>query len=107
MLFITFNIFTGQAEEYQLPYFDLVTPDPSFEEVKRVVAVEKKRPSFPNRWIQSKVFDDLSKIIEQCWYHNGEARLTALRIKKNLHNIQPVDIKLKDNTSISINTIQS
>jgi TGF-beta receptor type-1 len=97
----------GQAEEYQLPYFDLVTPDPSFEEVKRVVAVEKKRPSFPNRWIQSKVFDDLSKIIEQCWYHNGEARLTALRIKKNLHNIQPVDIKLKDNTSISINTIQS
>ena len=46
---------TGHAEEYQLPYFDLVTPDPSFEEMKRVVAIDRRRPGFPNRWSQSKV----------------------------------------------------
>lgn len=30
----------------------------------------------------------LSKIIRQCWLHEAEARLTSLRIKKNLANLQ-------------------
>ena len=50
-----FTLSLGHAEEYQLPYFDLVTPDPSFDEMKRVVATETKRPGFPNRWSQREV----------------------------------------------------
>ena len=33
------------------------------------------------------VFHGMSKIIQQCWVHSGEARLTALRVKKNLANL--------------------
>ena len=29
----------------------------------------------------------MSKLMKECWYHNGAARLTALRIKKSLANI--------------------
>ena len=29
----------------------------------------------------------MSKIIQQCWLHSSEARLTALRVKKNLANL--------------------
>ena len=29
----------------------------------------------------------LAKIIQQCWLHEAEARLTALRIKKSLANL--------------------
>lgn len=27
------------------------------------------------------------KVIKECWYHDGAARLTALRVKKNLGQI--------------------
>ena len=33
------------------------------------------------------VFRGMSKIIQQCWLHSSEARLTALRVKKNLANL--------------------
>ncbi len=26
----------------------------------------------------------MAKLMKECWYHNGAARLTALRIKKTL-----------------------
>lgn len=40
----------GIAEEYQVPFQDDVPTDPSFEEMRRVVCMEKIRPSIPNRW---------------------------------------------------------
>lgn len=43
----------------------------------------------------SQVFDSIAQIIEQCWHHNSEARLTALRVKKNLSNIQSEHGKTK------------
>ena len=51
----------------------------------------------------SQVFAELSQIIEQCWHHNGEARLTALRVKKSLSNIyselaaKPIELRQPDN----------
>lgn len=38
------------ADEYQLPYFDLVAPDPSVEEMKQVVCDKKMRPPIPEAW---------------------------------------------------------
>src|SRR6218665_916963 len=40
----------GRYEEYQLPYYDMVSPDPSQEEMRKVVVCEKKRPNIPNKW---------------------------------------------------------
>jgi len=45
----------GIYEEYQLPYFDLVPSDPSPEEMKKVVCIERCRPDIPNRWQSNEV----------------------------------------------------
>lgn len=74
----------GICEEYQLPYYDRVPSDPSVEDMKKVVCIEKYRPLIPNRWIQDEALQSISKIMKECWYENSAARLTALRIKKTL-----------------------
>ncbi|KAL5286996.1 ACVR1C family protein [Megaselia abdita] len=74
-------------DEYQLPYYDCVQPDPTIEEMKRVVCIDKLRPSIPNRWIASDVLHSMSKVMKECWYPNPAARLTALRIKKTIASI--------------------
>ena len=45
----------GKVEEYELPYFDLVPSDPSPEEMKKVVCIERLRPDIPNRWQSNEV----------------------------------------------------
>lgn len=40
----------GIYDEYQLPFFDLVPSDPTIDEMRRVVCIDKQRPSIPNRW---------------------------------------------------------
>jgi hypothetical protein len=42
--------FTGVYDEYQLPYYNMVPNDPKIEEMRKIVAIEKKRPCLPNRW---------------------------------------------------------
>ncbi len=42
-------VFSGIVEEYRPPFFDMVPSDPSFEEMKKVVCVDKHRPSLHNR----------------------------------------------------------
>ena len=44
-----------RAEVYQLPYYDVVQPDPGLEEMKAVVCDKKIRPTCPNRWHASDV----------------------------------------------------
>ncbi|XP_040565362.1 LOW QUALITY PROTEIN: TGF-beta receptor type-1 [Lepeophtheirus salmonis] len=85
----------GIYEDYQLPYFDVVDPDPSIEEIKKVVCDKKIRPTIPNRWQASENLRSLSKIIKECLYHNSAARLTALRIKKTLANMDAINDKTK------------
>ncbi|XP_057303824.1 TGF-beta receptor type-1-like [Hydractinia symbiolongicarpus] len=74
----------GKVEEYQLPYFDAVQPDPSSEEMIQVVCVEKRRPHFSEHWKKHESMRILMKTMTECWYHEGSARLTALRIMKDL-----------------------
>ena len=54
-----FFVFVGVLEEAQVPYYDCVQTDPSFEEVKQVVCIERRRPSIPDRWKK----DDVSYIL--------------------------------------------
>lgn len=40
----------GIAEEYKVPFHDVVPADPGFEDMRKVVCVDGYRPSIPNRW---------------------------------------------------------
>ncbi|KAJ0068466.1 hypothetical protein NL108_008413 [Boleophthalmus pectinirostris] len=85
----------GILEEYQLPYFDLVPSDPSIEEMRKVVCDQKLRPNIPNWWQSYEALRVMGKIMRECWYSNGAARLTALRIKKTLSQLSiQEDIKV-------------
>ena len=53
------NYFAGGgilAEEFQLPYYDVVPSDPSLDDMKGVVCDKKIRPTCPNRWHASEVY---------------------------------------------------
>jgi len=45
-----FWVISGVCEGYQLPYHDMVSSDPSVQEMCQVVAVEGQRPVIPNQW---------------------------------------------------------
>lgn len=45
----------GIAEEYKIPYYDVVPSDPSFDDMRKVVCVDNYRPVIPNRWSSDNV----------------------------------------------------
>uniref|UniRef100_A0A9J8AD22 TGF-beta receptor type-1 n=1 Tax=Cyprinus carpio carpio TaxID=630221 RepID=A0A9J8AD22_CYPCA len=77
----------GIHEDYQLPYYDLVPSDPSIEDMKRVVCDQKLRANIPNRWQSCEALRVMAKVMRECWYANGGARLTALRVKKSVSQL--------------------
>lgn len=46
----TATFLSGHVDEYQLPFYDCVQPDPSHEEMKKVVCDENRRPAFAEQW---------------------------------------------------------
>jgi len=89
---ITRRTLTGdkvaQCEDYQLPYYDCVPTDPSFEEMHQVVTVRAARPEVPPRWSSTETLRSLHKVMVECWHHNPAVRLTALRVKKSLSRLE-------------------
>ncbi|XP_069692683.1 TGF-beta receptor type-1 isoform X3 [Periplaneta americana] len=77
----------GIYDDYQLPFYDMVQSDPTIEEMRKVVCLDRQRPSIPNRWQSNVALHVMSKVMKECWYQNAAARLTALRIKKTLANL--------------------
>ena len=73
-----------------LPYHLHVGPDPSFEEMKKVVCVDKIRPHLPNQWTSedNPFFSRLCSIMKECWHERPDVRHSMLRIKKNLNELQ-------------------
>jgi len=82
------------VEDYALPYYDMVLPDPGFEDMHKVVCVDQYRPQIPNRWEQDKILCGLAKVMRECWHEDGNVRLPALRIKKSLLKLASSDPKL-------------
>jgi serine/threonine protein kinase len=78
-----------KALEYQLPYQDCTSRDPSLKDMKEVVCKQGKRPHIPNTWDDSPTLSLLSEILEGCWAVNttAKARLSALRILKTLQSL--------------------
>ncbi|MGH0120688.1 UNVERIFIED_CONTAM: hypothetical protein FKN15_035074 [Acipenser sinensis] len=77
----------GIHEDYQLPYYDMVPSDPSIEDMRKVVCDQKLRPNIPNQWQSCEALCVMGKIMRECWYASGAARLTGLRIKKTISQL--------------------
>lgn len=45
----------GMVEDYQMPYYDMVPSDPSYEDMLEVVCVKGLRPTVSNRWNSNEV----------------------------------------------------
>ncbi|XP_064118913.1 bone morphogenetic protein receptor type-1B-like [Macrobrachium nipponense] len=75
------------AEEYQLPYYEHVPPDPSFDDMHEVVCAKGIRPEIPLRWNYNEILKAMGKVVQECWHANPAARLTALRVKKTLYKL--------------------
>ena len=44
-----------KCEAYELPFQGLVPPEPSFEDMRKTVVVERRQPGFTNRWSADEV----------------------------------------------------
>lgn len=87
-----------------VPYHDCVPSDPSFEEMRKVVCTDSYRPSIPNRWSSDHLLNGMAKLMKECWHHNPNVRLPALRIKKSLFKLASSDesFKLQYNGEICV-----
>lgn len=45
----------GHADKYHMPYGGIVQNDPTFDEMRRVVVTERRRPHIPAHWASHKV----------------------------------------------------
>lgn len=75
------------CEDYELPYYDYVPSDPTWEQMCDVICVKNIRPSIPSRWQNDDYLAIMSKVMQECWSRNPSARLSALRVKKSLNKL--------------------
>ena len=100
---------SDSAEDYALPYHLDVGPDPSFDEMRKVVCTDNSRPEIPLHWKEGRnqvgascwgelsviafaitllsyfqFFNLLLRVMEECWHENPAVRLSSLRMKKSI-----------------------
>lgn len=71
-------------DDFQLPYFHEAPADPTVEDMRLLVCDRGIRPAIPNRWSTHPVLSQMTSLMKECWRPNPAARLSALRVKKNL-----------------------
>lgn len=78
---------SGRAEDARVPFDDIVPNDPGFDDMRKIVCVDRQRPAVPNHWMGHSMMLSLSRLMKECWHHDPQVRLSALRVKKSLANI--------------------
>ena len=73
---------------HRLPYSEFVGSDPSLEDMRKVVCEDNLRPNIPNSWSNDPMLSEMTCIMQECWYESAAARLTAIRVKKNVDILQ-------------------
>nr|CDS33986.1 activin receptor type [Hymenolepis microstoma] len=98
---------TDQGEVYQanVPYWDKVSSDPSFAEMRQVVYVEGQRPPISERWMKSKILSRCASLMQECWHAIPDVRLPILRIKKTLDDAFLESVKEVDKNHESLNPV--
>ncbi|XP_061432374.1 bone morphogenetic protein receptor type-2-like isoform X2 [Lethenteron reissneri] len=84
------NLFPeGRAPPYEMALQAELGNHPSFEDVQHFVARERQRPRFPDAWRDdSFMISCLKAVIEECWEHDADARLTANCAEERLAELQ-------------------
>lgn len=101
----------GHALPFELPYQHDVASDPSFDEMKAVVALKRIRPQMEESWKGSSPLLDprspssFCRLMEECWYSEPESRLTADRIKKRLRELLTMLDKINGNEGLPSNAM--
>ena len=76
-----------RTRPYQYPYQNEVPGDPSVQEMREVVVDDMSRPLLPEWWESEPCLSELSHITRECWDPEPSARLTSLRVRKNLAHL--------------------
>ena len=79
---------TATLPPHRLPYSEFVGSDPSLEDMRKVVCEDNLRPNIPNSWSNDPMLSEMTCIMQECWYESAAARLTAIRVKKNVDILQ-------------------
>lgn len=78
------NGLKDECEQYQVPFYNLTTADPSYDEMKSIVCDRGLRPPIPERWDRSLLLRVLKKVVPECWHPIPNVRPSSLRLKKTL-----------------------
>lgn len=78
------DLHRSEADSYALPYHQDVGPDPSFDEMKKVVCIDQRRPQIDERWSSDPITHGIARIMQECWYEDPNARPSSLRLKKTI-----------------------
>ena len=73
----SYEVFSLILSEYSPPYGHLVSDQPSKDMMRSVVVSKKQRPNIRPVWAQKQSTKYFTKIIEEAWDKDPEARLTA------------------------------
>ncbi|KAJ8336409.1 hypothetical protein SKAU_G00376290 [Synaphobranchus kaupii] len=80
----------GAVPEHQLPYEAELGVSPSQEDLVRLVSECRERPNVPKQWGQTfQGIHTIREILEDCWDHDPEARLTAQCTADRLATLLP------------------
>ncbi|VDK64903.1 unnamed protein product [Onchocerca ochengi] len=81
---ISDNSVSLKARPPMQPFDGMVDPDPSFEQMRKLVCVEGKRPLLEDAWIRDPCLKEICELISECWSASIDCRHTALRVKRKI-----------------------
>ncbi|XP_035237051.1 anti-Muellerian hormone type-2 receptor-like isoform X1 [Anguilla anguilla] len=87
------ELYPGSAVlEHRLPYEEVLGVSPSLGELVHWVSERRERPPIPLQWgqrFQEQGIYTIREILEDCWDHDPEARLTAQGAAERLATLAP------------------
>ncbi|CAH1241289.1 TGFBR2 [Branchiostoma lanceolatum] len=79
----------GDVGPYQPAFADKLSGDhPGIDTMKDVVIRGRERPDIPTSWLAHQGLCRMSEVIEDCWDHDGEARITASCAEERINELQ-------------------
>ncbi|XP_041104220.1 TGF-beta receptor type-2-like isoform X1 [Polyodon spathula] len=81
----------GDVKDYDPPFGSKVREQPCIESMKDNVLRDRGRPEIPNSWLNHQGLQLVCAIIDECWDHDPEARLTAQCVAERFNDMEQMD----------------
>ncbi|KAK6490514.1 TGF-beta receptor type-2-like [Huso huso] len=88
----------GDVKDYEPPFGTKVREHPCIESMKDNVLRDRGRPEIPSSWLNHQGLQLVCAIIDECWDHDPEARLTAQCVAERFNEMEQMD-KLSEKSS--------